>query len=140
MNEVDKNITTSGATNDAGKNMNKPNNTGKKQDTKFKPGVSGNPAGRPKGSRNWTTEMDEIVEELAIKNNISFQEAKKEILKRVYMEARQGNFNFYKEWAERYYGKVPDKIEHSGEIETKTTIPERAMKIIEADLKKKRTE
>jgi Family of unknown function (DUF5681) len=26
--------------------------TGKKQDTQFKPGQSGNPAGRPKGSRN----------------------------------------------------------------------------------------
>jgi hypothetical protein len=30
--------------------------TGKKQDTRFKPGQSGNPAGRPKGSRNRFTE------------------------------------------------------------------------------------
>ena len=30
--------------------------TGKKQDTRFKPGQSGNPAGRPKGSRNKFTE------------------------------------------------------------------------------------
>ena len=30
----------------------KPDATGKKQDTRFKPGQSGNPAGRPKGSRN----------------------------------------------------------------------------------------
>lgn len=29
-----------------------PETSGEKQDTKFKPGQSGNPAGRPKGSRN----------------------------------------------------------------------------------------
>lgn len=29
-----------------------PDNTGQKQDTRFQPGQSGNPAGRPKGSRN----------------------------------------------------------------------------------------
>jgi len=32
-----------------------PENTGKVQDTKFKRGVSGNPNGRPKGSRNKAT-------------------------------------------------------------------------------------
>jgi hypothetical protein len=33
----------------------RPEKTGKKQDTKFKPGQSGNPDGRPKGARNATT-------------------------------------------------------------------------------------
>ena len=33
----------------------KPENAGKKQDTRFKPGVSGNPAGKPKGLRNRAT-------------------------------------------------------------------------------------
>ena len=32
--------------------MAEPDTTGGKQDTKFKPGQSGNPAGRPKGVRN----------------------------------------------------------------------------------------
>jgi hypothetical protein len=35
--------------------MSKSDKTGKKQDTKFKPGESGNPDGRPRGSRNATT-------------------------------------------------------------------------------------
>lgn len=36
--------------------MSTPENTGRKQaDTRFKPGKSGNPEGRPKGSRNATT-------------------------------------------------------------------------------------
>ena len=35
--------------------MSKSNNTGKRQDTRFKPGQSGNPNGRPRGSLNATT-------------------------------------------------------------------------------------
>jgi Family of unknown function (DUF5681) len=41
----------------------RPDKTGKKQDTRFKPGQSGNPAGRPKGSRNKFTEC--LVELIA---------------------------------------------------------------------------
>jgi len=40
-----------------------PDHTGAKQDTRFKPGVSGNPAGRPKGARSRLGE--EFVEALA---------------------------------------------------------------------------
>lgn len=32
--------------------MSEPENTGGKRDTRFRPGQSGNPAGKPKGSRN----------------------------------------------------------------------------------------
>jgi hypothetical protein len=32
--------------------MSEPDNTGKEQDARFQPGASGNPNGRPKGSRN----------------------------------------------------------------------------------------
>jgi hypothetical protein len=40
-----------------------PETTDKKQDTRFKPGHSGNPAGRPKGSRNKISEK--LLEALA---------------------------------------------------------------------------
>ena len=38
-------------------------NTGEKQDTRFKPGQSGNPKGRPKGARSRVSES--LLEELA---------------------------------------------------------------------------
>jgi hypothetical protein len=41
-----------------------PETTDKKQDTRFKPGQSGNPAGRPKGSRNKVSEK--LLEVLAL--------------------------------------------------------------------------
>jgi hypothetical protein len=41
-----------------------PETTDKKQDTRFKPGQSGNPAGRPKGSRNKVSEK--LLEALAV--------------------------------------------------------------------------
>jgi hypothetical protein len=40
-----------------------PETTDKKQDSRFKPGQSGNPAGRPKGSRNKVSEK--LLEALA---------------------------------------------------------------------------
>jgi hypothetical protein len=39
----------------------KSDDTGKKQDTRFKPGQSGNPAGRPKGTRNAVTRAVEAL-------------------------------------------------------------------------------
>jgi hypothetical protein len=41
-----------------------PETTDKKQDTRFKPGQSGNPAGRPKGSRNKFSER--LIEAFAV--------------------------------------------------------------------------
>jgi len=38
-----------------------PENTGGKQDTRFAPGQSGNPAGKPKGARNMTTRAVEAL-------------------------------------------------------------------------------
>jgi Family of unknown function (DUF5681) len=40
-----------------------PVNAGRKQDTRFKPGESGNPAGKPKGARNRVTlAIDELLD------------------------------------------------------------------------------
>ncbi len=54
-----------------------PETTEKKQDTRFKPGQSGNPAGRPKGSRNRVSEK--LLEALAT----DFEAHGKEVIEKV---------------------------------------------------------
>lgn len=81
--------------------------------------------GRPKGSRNRATLLQE--ERRAIFENQVSQRWEEVIneLPPTYI-------------ADQYLGKAPEKIEHSGEIKT-GTIPAEALAIIEADLKKKKT-
>src|SRR5262249_19812467 len=57
-----------------------PETTEKKQDTRFKPGQSGNPAGRPKGSRNKVSEK--LLDALAI----DFDDHGKEVIEKVRVE------------------------------------------------------
>ena len=80
----------------------------------FPKGVSGNPAGRPLGSKNFSTDFDEVVEEIAKVNSISQSDARKILLKKAYFEAKEGNFNFYKDIIDRYYGKAIERHELTG--------------------------
>src|SRR5262245_5247998 len=57
-----------------------PDSRGLKQDTRFKPGQSGNPAGRPKGARNKVTEN--LLEALAS----DFEAHGKEVIEKVRAE------------------------------------------------------
>ncbi|HZR32050.1 MAG TPA: DUF5681 domain-containing protein [Terriglobales bacterium] len=75
-------------------------NVGK--ETRFKPGESGNPGGRPKN--DWAREIARAVFE----NNVeSIYEAMLSVL-------LKGSGNAFKELAERAYGKVVSKHEISG--------------------------
>ena len=93
------------------KKLQKSDNTGKKQDTKFQKGQSGNPKGRPLGSKNFTTDFDEVVEEISKLNSISVSDARKILLKKAYAEAKDGNFNFYRDILDRYYGKANESLD-----------------------------
>lgn len=58
----------------------RPENTGRKQELrdnegKFLPGVSGNPAGKPKGSRSFTTKVKEALEKIADGKDYTYEEA-----------------------------------------------------------------
>ena len=98
--------------------------------------VKGNPGGgRPPGTRNFATDFDEVVEEIAKANNITASEARKILLRAAYSEAKNKNFPFYKDIMDRYYGKAQDFLDVTtgGEQmnhltdEQLTTIAERAL-------------
>ena len=48
--------------------------TGAKQDTKFKPGQSGNPNGRPKGSISLLSDIKKRLKKMAIEDPEKYQE------------------------------------------------------------------
>jgi hypothetical protein len=75
--------------------------------TRFKKGQSGNPAGRPKGSRNYRTLFREAY--VAIANDLRLGKNPDallvEILKRGIKETLKGNYPFYKDIMDRLYRK-----------------------------------
>lgn len=77
----------------------------------LKKGVILNPEGRPLGSKNFNTLMDETVKEIAKLNNISISEAWKILVKRAYSEGKDGNYQFYKDIMDRYYGKAVENMD-----------------------------
>lgn len=94
----------------------KPENAGKKQEIvrdekgRFPKGVSGNPDGKPPGTPNFKTDFDTAVKEIAELNNITESEAKQVLIKKAYAEAKGGNFPYYKDIMDRYYGKAPQPL------------------------------
>lgn len=90
--------------------------TGGKQDTRFKKGQSGNPAGRPKGSRNFEV----IFREAAMAVAKDLQLGKKpdavqiELVKRGIKEGLQGKYPFFKDLMDRLHGQPKQQIEHEG--------------------------
>lgn len=97
------------------KKAKRPVNTGQKQvgraKTQFKKGQSGNPNGRPLGSKNFTTDFNEAIKEIADLNKISISDARKVLFRKAYAEAKDGSFPFYKDIMDRYYGKPMESLD-----------------------------
>jgi hypothetical protein len=79
----------------------------------FKPGQSGNPAGRPPGSKNFTTLFEKAVKEVAKKLELGKDPdaVEIEIIKRGIKEALAGKYPFYKDIFDRIYGQPKGNID-----------------------------
>jgi len=79
----------------------------------FKPGQSGNPAGRPKGVKNFTTLFEKAVKEVAKKLELGEDPdaVEIEIIKRGIKEALAGKYQFYKDIFDRVYGQPKGNID-----------------------------
>ena len=75
---------------------------------RFKPGQSGNPKGRPKGT-SITARLKRIMEQ----DDGNVAEA---LAKAATKAALKGDYRFWKEIIDRIDGKVPDKVQSDGEI------------------------
>lgn len=80
----------------------------------FKKGESGNPAGRPKGQRDYATIYREALIKLATLNNKTEEEIENEILSNALLSARKGDYRFYKDILDRLYGTPVSRTELTG--------------------------
>ena len=67
--------------------------------------------GRPKGSRDFATDFDEAVDEIAKDNGMTRSEARKLLFKVAYKNAKDGNYSFYKDIHDRLYGTATNKTD-----------------------------
>jgi hypothetical protein len=74
--------------------------------------------GKEKGTRDFATDWDEVVDEIAEENGITKSQARKHLLKVAYKQAKDGNFNFFKDVHDRVYGQAKQRgeVEHSGSV------------------------
>lgn len=77
----------------------------------WKPGETGNPNGRPKGQRNYATIYREALIKLAKLNDKSPEELEDEILSKGLLNARKGNYSFYKDVLDRLHGKALERTD-----------------------------
>jgi hypothetical protein len=79
----------------------------------FKKGQSGNPNGRPKGSKNRSTLVRELLEMVSTFDNPLTEQSEKfsyveQIIIAQIAEARKGNVQAFKELMDSAYGKIKD--------------------------------
>lgn len=100
--------------------------------TQFKKGQSGNPKGRPVGSKDYKTIMWEALEKIANDTGKeSAEEIYKEILMKGAISARKGDYRFYKDILDRVHGSAIQKNEHTGK-DGEPLVPDRKQEIDEA--------
>ena len=95
----------------------------------FKKGQSGNPNGRPKGSKNLTTQLKKMLEAKIknydpIKDEEITQSIADHLINVLLSKALNGEDKAIMEILNRSDGKVKDEIEHSGGVKI-IEIPER---------------
>lgn len=80
---------------------------------------SPNPSGRPKGQRDYATIYREALIKLGKLNNKTPEELEDEIHSAGILNARKGNYQFYKDVLDRTHGTAQNNLNVSGEVTTK---------------------
>lgn len=80
------------------------------KDNQFKAGQSGNSKGRPKGSRNRSTIVRELLE---AKATVGDGQLVDQITRALIQKAAEGDVRAFKELMDSAYGKIKDSVESS---------------------------
>jgi hypothetical protein len=98
----------------------------------WKPGQSGNPAGRPKGAKNFATQFRKAVKEYAKKLELGEEPDAVEIqiIQKGIEEALSGKYPFYRDILDRVYGQPIKSIDVTTQGEKINAFPEARLKEI----------
>lgn len=77
----------------------------------FKPGQSGNPKGRPLGSRDRRTVIMDAIKRIATEKGMTSEELEDLIQAAGINKAIKGSFFHYQEISNGLYGKITDKVD-----------------------------
>jgi len=75
----------------------------------LKKGETANPNGRPLGQRNYSTIYREALIKLGEANNKDPGEIELELIQKGILNARNGDYRFYKDVLDRTFGSVPEE-------------------------------
>lgn len=76
----------------------------------FKKGESGNPNGRPKGTRNFNVEFENSLRELAKKNNTTSDKLLMQLINKGFEKALNGDHRFFVIYIDRIFGALGSDI------------------------------
>ena len=105
-------------------NEEKPDTTGQNQEIRdekgrFVEGISGNPEGRPKGSKNFDTIFEAAIRKIVEEKKINIDDPEREMVIKAVIEALKGNYAYFRDLMDRKYGKATENIDIKGEVQTK---------------------
>lgn len=86
------------------------------KDTRFKPGQSGNPKGRPVGSRDYRDIYRDALTKIAETNDMSPEELETILEETGLKKALKGDFKFWQDIRDRIHGKPKQAVEIGGEL------------------------
>jgi len=103
----------------------KPANTGKKQEIqrdekgRFIPGVSGNPTGPEPGYKQFDTIFEQAIKRIVKEKKLPVKDPEIDMVIKGVVEALKGNYNYFRDFMDRRYGKPTQPIDMKAEIEEK---------------------
>lgn len=80
----------------------------------FAKGYSANPGGRPVGSLDFKTKWEILINKIAEKNKITPEEIDEQLLMVAFVEAKKGDYSFWRDIHDRIYGQATKPIEYKG--------------------------
>lgn len=83
----------------------------------YKKGQSGNPNGRPPGTKNFSTLFEKAIKKIAESTNQKEIDIEADLVLRAINEAKKGKYQYHKDIFDRVYGQAVQKIESKTEME-----------------------